>query len=85
MPWGLEQWDTAVDPDHRNKGLGRWLKAALFLEIAERYPEAQWIDTWNADSNEAMLSINIAMGFRPYWTGSVWQGMTADVRRALGA
>jgi GNAT superfamily N-acetyltransferase len=85
MPWGLEQWDTAVDPDHRNKGLGRWLKAALFLEIAERYPEAQWIDTWNADSNEAMLNINIAMGFRPYWTGSSWQGMTADVRRALGA
>ncbi|NND84431.1 MAG: GNAT family N-acetyltransferase [Acidimicrobiia bacterium] len=85
MPWGLEQWDTAVDPDHRNKGLGRWMKAALFLEVADRYPDARWIDTWNADSNEAMLAINVAMGFHPYWTGSSWQGMTADVREALGA
>lgn len=85
MPWGLDQWDTAVDPDHRNRGLGRWLKAVLFLEMADRYPDAQFIDTWNADSNEAMLAINIAMGFRHHWTGSSWQGMIADVREALGA
>ena len=85
MPWALEQWDTAVDPDHRNKGLGRWLKAALFLEIADRYPDARWIDTWNADSNEAMLAINVAMGFTPYWTGSSWQGLIAEIRGALGA
>lgn len=85
MPWALEQWDTAVDPAHRSRGLGRWLKAVLFTEVVDRYPEAGWIDTWNADSNEAMLAINTAMGFRPHWVGSAWQGATSDVREALGA
>ncbi len=85
MPVILEQWDTAVDPGHRNRGIGRWLKAALFLDVAGRYPDARWIDTWNAESNDAMLGINVAMGFRPYWTGSSWQGMTAEIRGALGA
>ena len=30
-PWLGQQWDTGVDPAHRNLGLGRWLKAANAL------------------------------------------------------
>ena len=32
----VEQWDTGVDPKHRNKGLGRWVKAAMALKPTDR-------------------------------------------------
>ena len=58
-----EQGDTGVWPQHRNQGLGRWLKAAMALRILERRPDVVGIETWNAGSNDAMLHINEAMGF----------------------
>jgi RimJ/RimL family protein N-acetyltransferase len=64
-PWQAQQGDTGVDPAHRNKGLGRWLKAANLLRLLDERPEAQVVDTDNADSNEPMLNINMALGFRP--------------------
>jgi mycothiol synthase len=63
-PWQVEQGDTGVDPAHRNKGLGRWLKAANLLRLLDERPEAQVVDTENADSNEPMLNINVGLGFR---------------------
>jgi mycothiol synthase len=64
-PWQVQQGDTGVDPAHRDKGLGRWLKAANLLRLLDERPEAQVVDTENADSNEPMLNINVALGFRP--------------------
>jgi GNAT superfamily N-acetyltransferase len=58
-----EQEDTGVWPEHRNQGLGRWLKAAMLLRILERRPDVVAIETWNAGSNDAMLRINEALGF----------------------
>ena len=34
----VDQWDTGVDPEHRNKGIGRWVKAAMAFELRDRYP-----------------------------------------------
>lgn len=69
-PWIAFQWDTGVDPKHRNLGLGRWLKAANALRLLEERPEVELIETWNAASNASMLGINRAMGFR---TVAEWQ------------
>jgi mycothiol synthase len=77
------QEDTGVEPAHRNRGLGRWLKAAMAIELRDRYPEVQRIDTHNAGSNKPMLSINIEMGFRPILIENVWQGDLATLRRNL--
>jgi mycothiol synthase len=63
-PWQVHQGDTGVDPAHRNKGLGRWLKAVNLLRLLDERPEVQVVDTENADSNEPMLNINVALGFR---------------------
>jgi mycothiol synthase len=63
-PWHVEQGDTGVDPAHRNKGLGRWLKAVNLLRLLDQHPEARFVDTENAGSNEPMLNINVALGFR---------------------
>jgi mycothiol synthase len=64
-PWHAQQGDTGVDPAHRDKGLGRWLKAVNLRRLLDERPAAQVVDTGNASSNEPMLNINVALGFRP--------------------
>jgi mycothiol synthase len=63
-PTKAYQNDTGVNPAHREKGLGRWLKAQMLLHLMDERPEVDNISTWNAGSNEPMLGINYAMGFR---------------------
>lgn len=64
------QDDTGVIPAHRNRGLGRWLKAAMLVKLFAERPETRWVDTGNATTNEPMLGINRALGFKPVL---VWQ------------
>ena len=78
------QGDTVVHPDHRNKGLGRWVKAAMLKRFVEEHPLVERIDTENAGSNDAMLNINIEMGYRPLFTNNAWQGDVADIKKGLG-
>jgi len=68
-----EQWDTATLPAHRNRGLGRWLKAAMWQWMREEHPELHFLETGNADSNEPMLAINAAMGYEPVYHFGGWQ------------
>lgn len=76
---------TAVDPAHRNLGLGRWLKAAMALKLVEAKPAVRNVDTWNAFSNGPMLNINIAMGFELIRGYSDWQAPTERFAEHLGA
>ncbi len=75
----VSQGGTGVLPDHRNHGLGRWLKAANIQRLLEVNPEARVIRTGNADSNAAMLKINHQMGFKPYTASILWQGDIATI------
>ncbi len=77
------QADTGVHPDHRQKGLGRWLKSAMLQVVRDNFPLVERIDTDNAGSNEPMLNINIALGFRPILRNHVWQGDVATLRARL--
>lgn len=78
------QGDTGVHPDHRNKGLGRWLKAATIKRVVADHPELERVDTGNAGSNEPMLNINVAMGYKPILLTNAWQGDLAVIRERLG-
>jgi hypothetical protein len=53
-----------VDPDHRGRSLGKWLKGAVNLAALEGWDGGVYQETGNAFTNEAMLAINHAMGFR---------------------
>lgn len=68
----LDQGDTAVFPPFRNRGIGRWLKAAMLAECWKRYPQARRIRTTNAECNAAMLKINVELGFRPHHAVTGW-------------
>jgi GNAT superfamily N-acetyltransferase len=67
------QGDTAVLEAHRNRGLGRWLKAAMLQRVLAEKPEVEFMRTNNADSNAPMLRINEQLGFRPYIATTIWQ------------
>jgi GNAT superfamily N-acetyltransferase len=78
-PEKANQWDTGVDPEHRNLGLGRWLKAAMMLKFLDEHPDVKVVETHNADSNDPMLNINVAMGFKPTKHEVVYQGELGPV------
>lgn len=82
-PQTVGQGDTGVDPDHRGHALGKWLKAAMLRRVLDERTEAHDVRTGNADSNDAMLGINHAMGFRPFEAHTVWQVPVARVREYL--
>jgi GNAT superfamily N-acetyltransferase len=77
--------DTAVDPAHRGKALGKWLKGAMTQRILAERPAVRWVITWNAGSNDAMLGINRLLGFRTAFVHATWQISTEQLRARLAA
>jgi mycothiol synthase len=55
---------TGVRREYQNRGLGKWLKAAMMFDMHEHYPNVKSISTGNFNSNRPMLSINDRMGFK---------------------
>jgi mycothiol synthase len=55
---------TGVRREFQNHGLGKWLKAAMLLDLHDHHPEVKFVDTNNFNNNSPMLSINERMGFK---------------------
>ena len=72
-----KQADTVTVNAHRNKGIGRWMKAEMWAWLRAEHPEVISLDTGNAESNTAMLAINEAMGFRDVLHHGVWHKLPA--------
>ena len=77
------QWSTVVLPAHRGRGIGRWLKAAMWQRLRATEPEVTALQTGNAASNAHMLAINIEMGFQPTHLMGCWQAGLETLDRAL--
>lgn len=72
----LQQKITMSAPGHRGHGLGALVKRANAEAALELWPEAETVQTDNADHNVHMLRINEAMGFETAgatvgWTGRI--------------
>jgi GNAT superfamily N-acetyltransferase len=63
-PEVAHQHDTAVARAHRGHRLGMLLKAGMVLWLTESEPQVRTVDTWNAESNEHMIAVNEALGYR---------------------
>ncbi|MBI3974888.1 MAG: GNAT family N-acetyltransferase [Armatimonadetes bacterium] len=81
----LQQRGTAVFPEFQNRGLGRWLKAAMLDKVLRDRPQVRYVRTGNADMNAPMLKINTALGFTPYRSHYTWQVDTEKVLDYLRA
>jgi GNAT superfamily N-acetyltransferase len=67
------QGDTLVLREHRGHGLGMLAKLAVLDALAVTRPDAERIHTWNAQENDHMLAINVALGFRQASVDAEWQ------------
>jgi mycothiol synthase len=54
---------TAVPPEHRGHGLGRYVKAAMARWLVAEQPGPQWIGTSTAATNTHMIRVNRQIGF----------------------
>lgn len=59
-----DQHDTAVARAHRGHRLGMLLKAGMLRWLAEAEPQVETVDTWNSESNDHMIAVNAALGYR---------------------
>jgi GNAT superfamily N-acetyltransferase len=73
VAWYANQGDTIVEPTHRGHRLGMLVKLANLERVRQDSPDLKVIDTYNADSNPWMVSINEAMGYRPYDRLGEWE------------
>ena len=80
----LQQGGTGVWSRYRNRGLGRWLKAAMIERVLRERPQVRVVRTDNASDNQAMLNINFQLGFKPYMEVTAWQIETEKVSSRFG-
>ncbi|MGF6833226.1 GNAT superfamily N-acetyltransferase [Paenarthrobacter sp. TE4293] len=73
LPAVIYQEDTLVAPGHRGHRLGMLVKIANLRRAVELWPDATSVMTWNANENQHMLAINIALGFKPSGFEGEWQ------------
>jgi len=76
--WGFQEL-TAVTRSHRGHRLGLLSKVAMLELIAEREPQITRIITGNSESNQHMIAINEALGFRVLHRWMNWQLNVTDV------
>ncbi len=67
------QEDTLVLCEHRGHRLGMLVKGVNLQAFTTWRPAARRIHTWNAQENDHMLAINVALGFRQAGVEAAWQ------------
>jgi GNAT superfamily N-acetyltransferase len=72
-PQLAEQHDTSVVAAHRGHRLGLVLKIEMLRWLREEQPQVETIDTWNAASNDHMIGVNAALGYRVMGRGLAFQ------------
>ncbi|OEV06033.1 GNAT family N-acetyltransferase [Streptomyces oceani] len=60
-----QHYGTGVLPEHRGRGLGRWIKAESVRWVRGEHPGLGGLLTDTADSNPYMRRINDALGYQP--------------------
>jgi GNAT superfamily N-acetyltransferase len=64
LPHMGDQHDTSVAAAHRGHRLGLLLKTDMNLWLREVQPQLTQISTFNAESNDHMIGVNEAIGYR---------------------
>lgn len=73
-----QHYGTGVMPEHRGRGLARWMKAEQIAHVRGRFPQLAGLLADTADSNVAMRRVNETLGYRPTHRSLLYQ---ADLRK----
>ncbi|MEW2547790.1 GNAT family N-acetyltransferase [Streptomyces sp. NPDC047002] len=60
-----QHYGTGVLPEHRGRGLARWIKSASVLHARTRHPALGGLLTDTAETNAPMRRVNEALGYGP--------------------
>ncbi|NEA98376.1 GNAT family N-acetyltransferase [Streptomyces sp. SID13726] len=60
-----QHYGTAVLPEHRGRGIARWMKAASIRHARRRHPGLSGLCTDTAEGNAPMRAVNDALGYVP--------------------
>ena len=63
-PIRADQYDTIIVPAHNSYGLARVIKARMLLELREREPQLETVQTWHATDREQLQQVNKELGFQ---------------------
>jgi GNAT superfamily N-acetyltransferase len=69
----VSQYGTVVEPDFRGHRLGLIVKTANLVNLLDRYPGAETVQTYNATENAHMIAVNEELGFRAVEQNTIWQ------------
>jgi GNAT superfamily N-acetyltransferase len=68
-----QHYGTGVLPEHRGRGLARWMKAEAIALARVRFPELAGLLADTADSNTGMRRINDELGYHPVYPSRLYQ------------
>lgn len=68
-----QHYGTGVLPEHRGRGLARWMKAEAITLSRVRFPGLAGLLADTADSNTGMRRINDELGYRPVYRSHLYQ------------
>lgn len=68
----VKQFMTGVLPAYRRNGLGKWLKATMYLHLHQHLPSIQQIQTDYFTGNERMKNLNTLIGFEQQYIMRKW-------------
>jgi GNAT superfamily N-acetyltransferase len=68
-----QHYGTGVLPDHRGRGLARWLKVEAVRRVRADFPELSGLLADTADSNTAMRRVNETLGYVPTHRSVIYQ------------
>lgn len=74
---------TGVACKYRGKGFGKYLKAKMYLKIAEDYPDFRHAITDTYPWNKYMFRINGELGFKVFNEGCIFRFTKSDLERLL--
>ncbi|MEV5380338.1 GNAT family N-acetyltransferase [Streptomyces nondiastaticus] len=73
-----QQYETAVAPAHRGRGLGRAVKLRMLQVLRAQETPVREICTHVADDNGPMRAVNKLLGYRPERSVGIFQARTAE-------
>ncbi len=63
-PETMYQYMTGVLEEYRGRGIGTWLKAAMFIKLTEDFPKLKTIKTQIHSKNIGSKQLNLQMGYK---------------------
>lgn len=78
------QFMTGVKKQYRGRGIAKWLKAEMLLNVIEKVPQLHTIDTSTYSLNLPMQGLNFAIGYKLRDEGYEYELFRDPVRSYLG-